>query len=261
MRRVEAAVACTGHLGADHPREQDAVARMGEDDVVGKTVIERELLLAHLVGGDGDRPCNLPAVAGVLQMVGELDAHRIRERHDQYPFVRPGALALSVSCWRQRATVPVRLLRFSLKVREHLLRVILRRIARIALVLVGAGADVLGLLLGQADDLLLAGDGERLLLRVGHDGVSLSGRRGEQLVALAQDAPRLLPLLRIAHADLVQDVEEHLGLDNLELRVLAKRGLSVLDDALELVDKALDALARKGFARHPVSFHWVRIKL
>ena len=156
MRRVEAAVACTGHLGADHPREQDAVARMGEDDVVGKTVIERELLLAHLVGGDGDRPCNLPAVAGVLQMVGELDAHRIRERHDQYPFVRPGALALSVSCWRQRATVPVRLLRFSSRCVNTCSRVILRRIARIALVLVGAGADVLGLLLGQADDLLLA---------------------------------------------------------------------------------------------------------
>ena len=48
--------------------------------------------------------------------------------------------------------------------REDLLGVVLGGVARLTLVLLGAVADVVGLLLGEAHDLLLARDGERLLL-------------------------------------------------------------------------------------------------
>ena len=45
--------------------------------------------------------------------------------------------------------------------REDLLRIIFGSIARLALVLLSAVADVVGLLLREANDLLLASDGER----------------------------------------------------------------------------------------------------
>ncbi len=62
-----------------------------------------------------------------------------------------------------------------LQVRKDLLRVVLGSITRLALVLLGTIADVVGLLLRKADDLLLTGNGEGLLLSVGDDGISLSG--------------------------------------------------------------------------------------
>ncbi len=62
-----------------------------------------------------------------------------------------------------------------LQVRKDLLCVVLGSITRLALVLLGTIADVVGLLLRKADDLLLTGNGEGLLLSVGDDGISLSG--------------------------------------------------------------------------------------
>lgn len=87
-------------------------------------------------------------------------------------------------------------------------------------------------------------------MSVRDDGISLGGSRGKKLVALAKDAAGLLPLIRIAHADLIKDVEEDLGLDNLLLS-LAERSLGLLDDTLELIHQAFDPLARKVLARHP----------
>ncbi len=58
---------------------------------------------------------------------------------------------------------------------KDLLGVILGSITRLALVLLGTIADVVGLLLRKADDLLLTGNGKGLLLSVGDDGIGLSG--------------------------------------------------------------------------------------
>ena len=59
----------------------------------------------------------------------------------------------------------------------------------------------------------------------------MSRGRCQELVALLEDATRLLPLLGIAHANLVKNVEEDLSLNHLELRVLAERRLGLFDDA------------------------------
>ena len=50
--------------------------------------------------------------------------------------------------------------------REDLLRIIFGSVARLALVLLSTVANVVGLLLRKANDLLLASDGKRLLLSV-----------------------------------------------------------------------------------------------
>ena len=139
--------------------------------------------------------------------------------------------------------------------RKDLLCVVLGSITRLALVLLGTIADVVGLLLRKADDLLLTGNGEGLLLSVGDDGIGLGGGGSHKLLALLKDTAGLLPLLGIAHADLVEDVEEHVGVDDLELSVLAERRLGFLDQPFELIDQADDPIARKILARHPVSFH------
>ncbi len=62
-----------------------------------------------------------------------------------------------------------------LQVRKDLLCVVLGSITRLALVLLGTITDVVGLLLRKADDLLLTGNGEGLLLSVGDDGIGLGG--------------------------------------------------------------------------------------
>ncbi len=77
--------------------------------------------------------------------------------------------------------------------REHLLGVVLSGVAGLALVLVGAIGDLVGLGLRKANNLLLRGDRQRLLLSIGDDGISLGGSACEQLVALLQDAASLLP--------------------------------------------------------------------
>lgn len=55
---------------------------------------------------------------------------------------------------------------------------------------------------------------------------ALGGGGSHKLLALLKDTAGLLPLLGIAHADLVEDVEEHVGVDDLELSVLAEGGLA-----------------------------------
>ena len=92
-------------------------------------------------------------------------------------------------------------------------------------------------------------------MSIGNDRISLSGGRSHKLLALFEDTAGLLPLLGIAHADLIEDVKEDVGVDNLHLGVLAERRLSLFDEPLELVDKTHDPVARKILARHPVSFH------
>ena len=101
----------------------------------------------------------------------------------------------------------------------------------------------------------ITGNGEGLLLSIGDDGIGLSGGGSHKLLALLEDTAGLLPFLGIAHADLVEDVKEDVGVDNLHLGVLAERRLSLFDEPLELVDKTRDPVARKILARHPVSFH------
>ena len=59
--------------------------------------------------------------------------------------------------------------------RKDLLCVVLGSITRLALVLLGTIADVVGLLLRKADNLLLTGNGEGLLLSIGDDGIDGSG--------------------------------------------------------------------------------------
>lgn len=61
--------------------------------------------------------------------------------------------------------------------RKDLLCVVLGSITRLALVLLGTIADVVGLLLRKADDLLLTGNGEGLLLSVGDNGIGFGRRR------------------------------------------------------------------------------------
>ena len=81
--------------------------------------------------------------------------------------------------------------------------------------------------------------------------------------ALAISSSRSLMMRRdflgVAHADLVEDVEEDIRLDDLELGVLSKRRFGLFDDALELIDQALDPLARKVIASHPVSFQRLQL--
>lgn len=116
--------------------------------------------------------------------------------------------------------------------RKDLLCVVLGSITRLALVLLGTIADVVGLLLRKADNLLLTGNGEGLLLSIGDDGIGLSGGGSHKLLALFEDTAGLLPFLGIAHADLIEDVEEHVGVDDLELSVLAERAKLVAYDLL-----------------------------
>ena len=87
----------------------------------------------------------------------------------------------------------------------------------VALVLRGLVADGVGLLLGQADDLLVAGEDHRLLLGVGDDGACLLLGAVERLLLLLDDAARVGELLREHAANLVQDLVDVLGVDDLLL--------------------------------------------
>ena len=136
---------------------------------------------------------------------------------------------------------------------EHLLGIVLGSIARLALILLGTIANIIRLLLSQTNNLLLARDSERLLLGIGDNRIGLCGGAGHQLIALLEDATRFLPFLRIAHADLVKNIEEDLRFDDLELLVLAERWPCFLDKPLEFVYEAFDPLARKVVPSHPVS--------
>ena len=125
---------------------------------------------------------------------------------------------------------------------EHRVGVLLGVVAGVALVLRGLVADAVGLLLGEADNLLVAREDHRLLLGVGDDGARLLLGAVDGLLLLLEDAARVGELLREDAANLVQDLVDVLGVDDLLLPVVHDRGLSLGHDLLELVDQALDLL-------------------
>ena len=109
---VQAAIARTRRHGANHARDEDAVAGVGEDDVVGDAVGDAELLLADHEARDIDPPGDRERFAGVFKLARKVHDDRIHLFHGyQAPFW--DWLAPSLSWARQRATVEVRLLRFS----------------------------------------------------------------------------------------------------------------------------------------------------
>ena len=62
-----------------------------------------------------------------------------------------------------------------LEMREHLLGIVLSGVASLTLVLVGTIGNLVSLGLRKADNLLLRGNRQRLLLSIGDDGISLGG--------------------------------------------------------------------------------------
>ena len=112
-------------MRANHAGNKDTVAGIGEDHIVLDTVRKLQLFIAHRVTVHLKLAGYWHGFAGIFKLAGKIDddAGRLRlihragldvhfARHSyQAPFC--DWLALSLSCWRQRATVEVRLLRFS----------------------------------------------------------------------------------------------------------------------------------------------------
>ena len=90
---------------------------------------------------------------------------------------------------------------------EHLIGIILCTGARLALQLAGIGHDGLCLLLGDAHDLLLGGDGHRLAARILDEAVRLILRILQERLALAHDLASLSELSWEDVADLIHDLE------------------------------------------------------
>ena len=91
-------------------------------------------------------------------------------------------------------------------------------VAGVALVTGGLIADIIGLLLGKAHDLLVAGKDHGLLLSVGNDAVGLLLGIVEALLLFLHDAAGIEELLREDPADLVDDLKDILRIDDLLLR-------------------------------------------
>jgi hypothetical protein len=95
--------------------------------------------------------------------------------------------------------------------------------------------DVLRLPLGELHDLGLRRLAGRLLARLAEKSVAFALRLGEHLLALLDDPPRLLDLLRDRRAHLVEDLVDLLAVDA-DL-VGQGHGLRVVHEVVELVDQ------------------------
>ena len=95
--------------------------------------------------------------------------------------------------------------------------------------------DVVGLPLGELDDLRLRRLADRLLAGLLDDPVALALRLGEHLLALLHDPARLLDLLRDGRAHLVEDLVDLLAV---EAHLVGQRHrLGVVHEVVELVDE------------------------
>ena len=123
---------------------------------------------------------------------------------------------------------------------EHLVGVVFRTGTRLALELAGIGQDGVGLLLRDAHDLLLAGDGHRLAARVLDPAVRLGRGVVQQALALAHDLTGLGELGRERVADLVYDLE---GRRNVHLAhvAFAEHRLRVFKQNRELFEQPQDS--------------------
>ena len=123
-----------------------------------------------------------------------------------------------------------------LDVAEHLVSVIFRTGTRLALELAGVSQDGVGLLLGDANNLLLGGDGHCLAAGILDHAVRFGFRIVEKALALAYDLTRLREFARERVADLVDDLERggHIYLAKI---VLAENWLCFLKQNREFLKK------------------------
>ena len=127
------------------------------------------------------------------------------------------------------------LVEVDLERREDSVRPVLHLEPRLARLAAGVVDDLLGLALGELDDLGLRGLAHRLLARLAEEPVGLALRLGEHLLPLLDDPARLLDLLRDRRPHLVEDVVDLLAVDpNL---VGERHGLRVVHEVVELVDE------------------------
>ena len=122
---------------------------------------------------------------------------------------------------------------------EHLVGVVFRAGARLTLKLAGIGQDGVGLLLGDAHDLLLGGDGHRLAARIFDHAVCFGFRIIEKALTFAHNLARLCEFARERVADLVDDLESG-GHVNLAKVVLAENWLCILKQNREFLEKTQD---------------------
>ena len=72
---LQATVALTGGVRADHAREQDTGTGIGKDNVVVDAVLKLVLLLAHRVGGDIDLTGQRIRISRKLELLGKIDGN------------------------------------------------------------------------------------------------------------------------------------------------------------------------------------------
>ncbi len=119
---------------------------------------------------------------------------------------------------------------------EHLVGVVLGAGAGLALQLAGIGQNGVGLLLGDAHDLLLGGDGDGLAAGILDHAVGLDLGVVQKALALAHDLAGLGELRREQIANLVHDVEGGGDIDLAKV-VLAEDRLRVLQEDRELFEQ------------------------
>ena len=113
------------------------------------------------------------------------------------------------------------------------------RAAELALELARVGDQLVGLLLGDAHDLLLGGDGHRLAARIFDHAVRFGFRIIEKALTFAHNLARLREFARERVADLVNDLESG-GHVNLAKVVLAENWLCILKQNREFLEKTQD---------------------
>lgn len=180
----------------------------------------------------GGRPAMVRGCAWALRLLADADGVGVQ------------AVAAAARVVEQRVEA-------LLHVAEDLVGVVLGAGAGLALQLAGIGQDGIGLLLGDAHDLLLGGDGHGLGARVFDHAVGLGLGVVEQALALADDLSGLGELARERVADLVHDLEGG-GDVHLTQVVLAEHRLRVLQEDGQLLQKPQNSSLVHG---HPSSRH------
>ena len=168
-----------------------------------------------------------PLVAGVV--VGEVAVRRATEARDD------GLLRALVQPLAAAANRGEEALEIDLEGGE----LVVGPVLHLHLHLVGAAASVLddlvGLPLGDLDDLRLRRLAHGLLARLGEEPVDLALRLGEHLLPLLDDPAGLLDLFRDRRPHLVDDVVDLLAVDT---NLVGERdGLRVVNEVVELVDQ------------------------
>ncbi len=127
------------------------------------------------------------------------------------------------------------LVQVHLERREHLVDPVLGLELLLPGLAPGVVDDLLGLALGELDDLRLRRLARGLLACLAEDPVALALRLGEHLLPLLDDPARLLDLLGNGGPHLVEDVVDLLAVD---AHLVGQRdGLRVVHEVVELVDE------------------------